>query len=121
MPIEFEAEGLKHINNRLDAMLAKLDHFSKVELGDVMSDWQTKDVHRHRPFTMRWRGQKRQVATKFRPHSLYEVKRSLLQERWARRHRMPPRRWSTRPFLRPGMWDKLVQEMTDAFHAAIKW
>lgn len=121
MPFAVDPKALEEIDKTLESMLNKLDYFSKVKLGEVMSDWQTAEVHRHRPFTMRWRGQKRQVVTKFRPHSKWEVDRSLLAERRAKRHGAPPLHTSTRPILRDEMWSQLVTEMTTAFHDTIKW
>jgi hypothetical protein len=117
----FSVDNLEAVDKKLESMLNKLDYFSKVEMGHVLSQWQTDNIHRHRPFTLRWRGQKRQVVTKFRPHSLYEVKRSLLAERRAKRHGAPPLHTSTRPILREDMWQLLVDQMTRAFHDTIKW
>ena len=87
-----------------------------------MSDWQVKDMHRHRPFTLRSR---RKVITKVRPHSLREVlgvKRYLAKKAGKRLPRRRPHlHWSTRPILRAALKAKLFQEMTDAFHRAISW
>ena len=120
--LEANQEDVKSIADRLEKMKDKLDHFGKVQLGEIMSDWQTKEMHRHRPFTMRWRGKKRQVQTVVRPHSLYEMKGERKRVvRAHRRHVAPPRHWSTRPILRAELETQLFNEMNDAFHDAINW
>jgi hypothetical protein len=119
--ISVDQSDLAAIDKRLSSMLEKLDHFGRVELGEVMSSWQVGDVHRHRPFTMRWRGRQRKVVTMFRPHSRWEMKRELRLTRRALRRHQVPHAYSTRPVLREVMWDRLVSEMTAAFQSAIKW
>ena len=59
----------------LNAMYKKIAHIKAVELGQTLSDWQTQDMHRNKPFTMRscCAGK---ASTVIRPHSLFEVKRS---------------------------------------------
>jgi hypothetical protein len=91
----------------INRMLFKLRRFSRRDIGNELSDWQTEDVHRDRPFTKRTRGGAR---TKFRLHSRFETKRGRrARRRTARRiaKGKPPnrvyRRWSTRPILRAAM------------------
>ena len=43
----------------VDAMVKKLSHFRRVDIGQEMSDWQVEDMNRHRPFTMRSRAKGR--------------------------------------------------------------
>lgn len=130
--IELNAEDVARINAKLTSMVRKLDHFGKVELGQVMSGWQVEEMHRHRPFTMRWTGRKRQVRTVVRPHSLREVlgerayRRKILHLKTARRaprqrHRRLYRRWSSRPILREMLEAQLWKDMTEAFARAISW
>jgi hypothetical protein len=57
-------------------MIGKIDHFKRVDIGTGMSEFQVEDLHRDRPFTMRSRA-RGIAATKIRPHSLYEMRRSV--------------------------------------------
>jgi len=109
-------------------MEEKIDHLKSVDLGNELSDWQTQDLHRHRPFTMRSRRAGR-AATVIRPHSLFEVKRSAAyQRRMGRRVARGGRRamvWFTRwevlrsmrPILRPEMLERLSEIVSEK----LKW
>lgn len=120
---------LKALDERLAGMLKTLDHFGAVDIGHEMSDWQTQDMHRHRPFTMRWRGRVRKVMTKVRPHSLRETlgerryMRKVLHEKLRRapRRRRTYYRYSTRPILRSALFARLQQRMTEALEKLIRW
>lgn len=131
MTLEVSREDVAQVAERLEAMRHTIDHFSRVEMGDVMSDWQTNDMNRHRPFTMRSR---HKVQTVVRPHSLREMLGLREYDRQLRRYlhikvgRLPRpkhphmvRRWSTRPILRAALESKLFSDMTEAFHSAISW
>jgi hypothetical protein len=129
LQMSFNKDDLQDFDRRLAGMLQKLDHFGTVDLGREMSDWQVQDMHRHRPFTMRWRGRVRKVMTKVRPHSLREV---LGQRRYMRKvlklkvGRAPRRhrtyhRWSTRPILRGELLGRLQTHMQLALATLIKW
>jgi len=118
--ISLEVSGFDAIQKRMDSMRETISHFKSVDLGNVMSNWQTKDLHRERPFTMRSRRAGR-AATKVRPHSLYEVQRSRKFERYLKRHHRPPRTWSTRPILRGEMLSVLWQEFKAAVDEKIHW
>jgi hypothetical protein len=129
LQVSVNSDDLRAIDKRLADMLHKLDHFGSVELGQEMSDWQTQEMHRHRPFTMRWRGRMRKVMTIVRPHSLREVlgkrgyARKVLHQkvgRAPRRHRIY-HAWSTRPILRAELLSRLQAHMTQAFETLIKW
>ena len=129
--------------DRVNDMLHKIDHFKRVDIGAGLSQFQTEDMHRHRPFTMRSRA-KGLATTVVRPHSLYEMERSgRIQRRYAKartrylgyiaagkqRRRKPKyvslaesyRHWSTRPVLRQEMYDVLNQRMTRLFIDKIHW
>lgn len=133
------------LNDRLKGMIAKLDHFRRVDLGMGLSEFQTDDMHRGKPFTMRSRA-KGIATTKIRPHSLYEVERSArAQKRYVRarkryeekylasgkkkRRRKPKyvvvaetyRRWSTRPILRTEMMAQLHNLMDYLLKQKITW
>jgi hypothetical protein len=120
------------LSKRLGAMLAKIDHFKRVDIGAGLSDFQTQDMHRHRPFTMRSRA-KGLAVTKIRPHSLYEMQHSYraaqrfnryVRSTAKRRRKKPPRFYahlSTRPILREGMLDVLDERMTNLLNEKIKW
>lgn len=113
----------------VSGMIRKVNHFKRVDIGTTLSDWQTEDLHRKRPFTMRSRA-KGMAATRIRPHSRYEVMRSRkAQRRLARRAKRKTfiaasaiyRKWSTRPILRADMRTLLVRRLSDALHKLIVW
>jgi hypothetical protein len=119
----------------IGAMIAQIDHFKRVGIGQELSAWQTEDMDRHKPFTMRSRA-KGQAATVIRPHSLAEVLRSQgIQERitgvrksghgWklrARKLKIQLRRhWSTRPILRSELYAILEQRMNAALREKLQW
>jgi hypothetical protein len=121
--IEVDTEALV---KRIDAMRHKIEHFKAVDIGAELSAWQTDDMHRHRPFTMRSRRAGR-AATKIRPHSLFEMKRSLAAQRRFMRHARhgqiipePYRHWSTRPVLRVELFERLC-ERYDVLREKIRW
>ena len=129
----------------VNVMLAKLDHFRRVDLGMGLSEFQTDEMNRNRPFTMRSRA-KGIAVTKIRPHSLYEMERSArAQKRYTRarkryeekylpsgkkrRKRKPKyvvvaetyKRWSTRPILRDEMHNRLADLMVYLLKQKITW
>jgi len=144
MGLELKVEADEIVAN-LQAMQSKISHFKRVDIGAELSAWQTKDLNRHRPFTMRWRAQGR-AQTKIRPHSLYEMMRSegeALTDRQRRRamkglrthlqhpitrkqrarllHPRGHQHWSTRPILREEMLHRLWEELVQVFHEKIRW
>ena len=129
LEVEISRTDMSRLDEKLTEMLHKIDHFGKVDMGREMSDWQTKDLHRHRPFTMRWRGTMRKVQTVVRPHSLRELlgkrgyARKVLHLKVGRapRHHRQYRHWSNRPILRELMIQLLIAHMTDAFKKHISW
>lgn len=122
--IDFSAVSL-----RIGAMISRIDHFKRVDIGTGLSDFQTQDMHRNRPFTMRSRG-KGTAVTKVRPHSLFEMQRSGKTQRrmvrWlkSKRRRRPPRfyvKTSTRPILRSELFDTLGARMRELLQDKIHW
>jgi hypothetical protein len=122
---------------RLQKMIWKIDHFKRIDIGSELSDWQTQDMHRHRPFTMRSRRAGR-AATVVRPHSLYETKASVKYQSGlerkaaskAKRARSKrnlralalwQRKTSTRPILREELGQKLVARMARLLADKIRW
>jgi hypothetical protein len=138
MEIEIDSEALKR---RLDDMHHKIQHFKAVDLGQELSAWQVEDMHRHRPFTMRWRREGR-VQTTVRQHSLYEMLKSegvmletKARSRYARavkKHLKHPvkrlrlkyrehRHWSTRPILRAALEQTLGERMARLLEEKLTW
>jgi hypothetical protein len=121
------------IEKRISDMMHKIDHMKRVEIGHELSEWQTADLDRKKPFTMRFRS-RGQAKTVIRPHSLFEVKRSRLYQSGMRRrikrgskskrtlaalsHYEP--KTSTRPILRQAMEDLLWARMR-AMLDKLKW
>src|ERR1700746_3293857 len=93
--------------DRLDEMKEKLYQLRTHAIPNEFAAWQTEDVGRRKPFVRRQqRG--RRVTTVFRPHSAFEVRKSIeYQRRRARLLRSGAiiRQYepltSTRPILRP--------------------
>jgi hypothetical protein len=133
------------LEGRIKGMLAKLDHFRRVDLGMGLSEFQTDEMHRDRPFTMRSRA-KGLATTKIRPHGLYEMRKSVKAQRRfirarkryeekylpsgkKRRRRKPKyvviaetyKRWSTRPILRTEMEARLADLMKYLLEQKITW
>lgn len=117
------------VSKRIGEMIGRIDHFKRVDIGNGLSDFQTQDMHRNKPFTMRSRAKGRAV-TKIRPHSLFEMQRSRKTQRRmvrylkSKRRRRPPRFYvqtSTRPILRREMLDRLGARMHQLFLDKIHW
>lgn len=133
MIIDLDASGpIRTINN----MLRRLGGFRR-DIAHAFSDWQTQTVGRQHAFTKRVA--KGVYMTKFRQHSLYEMKRgrvllvkktdkqgqlTLKRKRVRIRKRKPERvyrRWSTRPILRSGLDDQLRVRMQALLHERLRW
>jgi hypothetical protein len=79
--IAIDVEEALHSVNR---MVQSIEHMKSVDLGHELSEWQVQDVHRNRPFTMRYRRAGR-AQTVFRPHSWKQMKRSGRYQRRGQR------------------------------------
>ncbi|HEY2243467.1 MAG TPA: hypothetical protein VGH47_04485 [Xanthobacteraceae bacterium] len=132
MPIEFDPGPLAKLDRRLDDMVKQLEAFGN-HFGDILSDWQTEDIHRKRAFTLKWGKRVHKAQTTVRPHSLHEmlgehayqrivlhtpnVKRGHIRRRYRGR---VYRRTSTRPILRSGLLELLQARLNEAL-ARLKW
>ena len=117
---------------RLTKMRAHIQHVKEVEIGNMLSDWQTQDMHRKHPATKRIRS--RGIArTTIRPHSLYEMKRSRkFGQRLVRRAKSAAKRHlkfevptvfmhtSQRPILRHSLL-LMLQSRFKTLAQSIKW
>jgi hypothetical protein len=144
MPIVIDVQSAAVIA-RLSDMLNQINYVKRTGIGAALSQFQTEDMHRDRPFTMRSRGAGR-ATTIVRPHSLYEMQRSEMASRqFARatiryqkfiasgrkyRKRRPKyiaiamrnyRKWSTRPILRDVMYDKLKDRLEKMMSEKLRW
>lgn len=118
------------LEKRITRMIYRIQHVKRVEVGQVLSDWQVDDMHRHRPGTKRNRGMGT-ASTIVRPHSLREMQRSrkfgqtmgrIIRSK-RRKNKVVPRtylRTSTRPILRAELFEKL-KERVHALVARIHW
>ena len=129
---------VSEVEKLIGRMLTAIDHFKRVGVGLLLSIWQTGDLHRHRPFTMRSRA-RGMATTVLRPHSLFEVQRSLAaRRRQARLLKLlaKPRKrayhgkllssqnyrtWSQRPILRAEMLTQLQKEFHDKAEQQLHW
>jgi hypothetical protein len=141
LKIEVEETHLHRIITHIDGALESIKHFKESTLGGVLSEWQTKDMHRHRPFTMRAK-RAGYAKTVIRQHSLLEMLRSegaYLSEksqrrlmRIARKHFLYPkkrrrykstyvehRHTSTRKILRDELLSALANRLLEAGQAHI--
>lgn len=131
MNVELDASGpLRTINN----MLRRLGGFRR-DIAHELSDWQTQDVGRERAYTKR--AGKGVYLTRFRPHSLFEMKRGRVllvktttkagkEKRKRVRLRKSKakrvyRKWSTRPILRPMIEAELRNRMQDLLGERLRW
>ena len=134
--IEFDGDSLTDVQHAVGHMLQSIDHLKSVDIGRELADWQVEDMHRNRPFVMRYRRAGRAV-TVVRPHSLYEVERSARYQRKAGRRlirlmKKPSRkaaaafrlfqaRVSARAILRQEMYEKLVERLGEMAAEKLKW
>jgi hypothetical protein len=138
--IDVDQEALEAVQHRIGHMLQSLDHLGRVDIGHELSEWQTEDMGRNRPFTMRSRA--RHIAsTVIRPHSKYEVERSIRYQRMGGRriarllglrtkrgwkkaqsafHAFEPKT-SMRPILRAKMLERLSERLLEMAAEKLKW
>jgi hypothetical protein len=144
MPIVIDVEA-GGVLARLNGMLDQINYVKRTGIGAELSKFQTEDMGRDKPFTMKSRAAGR-ATTIVRPHSLYEMERSaaashrfrratiryekFLASGKKRRKRKPRyvaiatsgyRRWSTRPILRSTMLAKLRDRLDDMLNAKLRW
>jgi hypothetical protein len=130
---------------RLNSMLDQINYVKRTGIGSELSKWQTEDMHRDRPFTMKSRAAGR-ATTIVRPHSLYEMTRSETASRQFLRasiryqkflasgkrvrKRKPKyvriatsgyRKWSTRPILRQTLVAKLKDRLDALVSSKLRW
>lgn len=121
----------KPLSAALGAMIARIDHFKRVDIGAGLSDFQTIDMHRNKPFTMRSRA-RGMATTKIRPHSLYEMMQSgktrrRAVRRFAKSTGITPAvareylKYSSRPILRSEMYGLLEDRMKRLLAEKVHW
>lgn len=121
----------KPLSAALGAMIARIDHFKRVDIGAGLSDFQTIDMHRNKPFTMRSRA-RGMATTKIRPHSLYEMMlsgktRRRAVRRFAKSTGITPAvareylKYSSRPILRSEMYGLLEDRMKRLLAEKVHW
>jgi hypothetical protein len=136
LKIEVDAEALEAVQHKVDHMLQSLDHLGRTDIGRELADWQVEDMHRNRPFVMRYR-RAHKAVTVVRPHSLFEVKRSERYQRKAGRRlirlmKKPSRkaaaafrlfqaRISARAILRAEMLERLTERLGEMVVEKLKW
>lgn len=136
MSIEIQMFNADAAAARFDGMIHQIARFGNPGIAHFIREWQSEDLDRKHPFltgkSPHWSGGHVSAQTTVRPHSRYEVQHSkAFQARLGRRLRgkKHPRlipavqrlRWSTRPILRAGLWEQLVERITKAFNAEISW
>ena len=118
MELEFKVDS-EAIEKSLRIMIARIVRFPYT-MGAEMSEWQTDDMHRKRPYTKR-SVRAGLVSTRVRPHSLKRMKKSRKFQRRLRRHALFPTLISTRPVLRPVLVDKLAERMGEVMEQRLQW
>jgi hypothetical protein len=133
-------DGLADAQHAIGHMLQSIDHLKSVDIGRELADWQTEDLHRNRPFVMRYRRAGR-AETVIRPHSLFEMKRSVRYQTTRGRRlarllgRRTKRSWlkaqaafhsfqpqtSQREILRQEMFERLVERLGEMAREHLKW
>jgi hypothetical protein len=135
-----DIDGLAEAQHAIGHMLQSIDHLKRVDLGHELSEWQVEDLHRNRPFTMRYRRAGR-AETVIRPHSLFEMKRGIRYQRTRGRRlarllgRRTKRSWvkaeslfhsfqpqtSQREILRQEMLERLSERLLEMGQEHLKW
>jgi hypothetical protein len=140
--IEFDQKSLTELMESFQGMHDRIEHLKRIDIGQELSDWQVHDMHRKRPFTMRFRAAGK-ARTTIRPHSLYEMLRSegatlptKVQRRLVRGIRSklghPLARkfyktlrahvhWSTRPILRQQLISLLMERLANLVAEKLNW
>jgi hypothetical protein len=114
--LEINVDGVDRITRRLERMQRKLEHFEGALLHEVR-DWEVQDVHRKQPGAHGSRDGTVIARVIFRPHSRYEMKRSML----ARRRLHYKGRTSTRDILRKQLIDRLIVRLNAKIEEELKW
>jgi hypothetical protein len=112
-------DGLTEVVKKFEDMQEKIKDLEHTGLVDETRNWGVRDVHRHRPGAHRMRGGGAWV--KFRPHSLYEMRRSRRAMRKLFRKGRFLYRVSQRPILRPIMLDRLQKRIDELLSETLKW
>ena len=134
--IEVDEKALEEVRHSINRMVQSLEHLRTFDLGGELSAWQTEDVHRNKPFTMRFRKAGR-AQTVFRPHAWKQVIRSRRYQRsggrkLARLVLHPSRKaaaafgrfqsiTSTLPILREELVEKLGERLLEMAKEQLKW
>jgi hypothetical protein len=115
------------VEARLDDMIEKLGHFTS-DMADELTEWQTEDMHRHYPNTKQ---DDTSVETEIWPTSRrVETNKTKIRATLARAKRgtvvkkpLNPgqKGTSTRPILRPELYDKLADRMDALMGEKITW
>jgi hypothetical protein len=129
-------QDLDRISNLVTDMINKIAHVKSVDLGATLSQWQTEDLHRHRPLTMRSRAKGR-ATTVIRQHSLYEMQASAREQRKVKRvitsieagkrvrrksfAHLRFQQKSTRPILRAELLHLLSERMHPLLKDKLQW
>lgn len=143
MEIQFDVAP---VVQRLQGMLEQIDWVKRVGLGQEMDSWQTDDLGRDKPFTLRSRA-RGYVRTTIHPHSYYETlraagrtararrqlkavlrRKALFLAKRKRRPRKPKPKhervydhWSTRPILRQQLETQLEERMSAFVRQKLSW
>jgi hypothetical protein len=138
--IEFDGDSLTEVQHAVGHMLQSIDHLKSVDIGHELSEWQVEDLHRNKPFTMRYRRAGR-AETVIRPHSLFEMKRSVRYQRTRGRrlarllgrgtsraflkaqglfHSFQPS-MSQREILRAEMLERLTERLAEMLKEKLRW
>ena len=134
--IEIDEKALEEVRHSINRMVQSLEHLRSVDLGHELSAWQLEDVHRNKPFTMKF-GRAGIARTIFRPHSWKQVRKSIAYQRrggraLARLVRHPSRKaaaaygafqplTSTRPYLRPELVEQLAERLLEMAQEKLRW
>jgi hypothetical protein len=144
LTIEFDEKSLTTLMESFQGMHDSIEHLKRIDIGQTMSDWQMHDMHRRRPFTMRFRAAGKAV-TKIRPHSLWRmlksegvaltsreqraalraIRKNLKYPRRHKRHKAltygEHQHWSTRPILRAELISLLMERVVSLALEKLSW
>lgn len=100
-----------HVEAALDNMVFQLKAFPS-KMKDEMLAWQSDDMHRQRP-RAKYTLHHHRVGTKIYPRGRHHYKGKHKHKYPLHRRRGHRRHWSTRPILRPELYIRLRERMTE--------
>lgn len=119
--LKIDVEGIQRLDRTITDMMGTLKKFGNEEIQNEFFNWEAENLRRRAPWVRRI-GRRKAFMTVVRPHSAASMKmRHRALVRWRRRHKGMVATGSTRPILRPSLWEELVKRMATLMETKIRW